>query len=73
MKKVSYEVSYDYCGGHLRTGARFDTYSEAKANFEEAKKDADNTEISIVEYVSEKKFFKTVIKSITEIEDCENH
>jgi hypothetical protein len=73
MKKVSYEVSYDYCGGHLRTSAQFDTYSEAKANFEQAKKDADNTDISIIERVFEKKFFKTTIKSITEIEYYENY
>lgn len=73
MKKVSYRVSHAYCGGHLGTDAWFDTYSEAKASFEEAKKDVDNTDIALVEYVFEKKFFKTVIKSITEIEYCENY
>ena len=73
MKKVSYKVGYLYSNGQLGTEAWFDTYSEAKANFEEVKKDADNTDISIIEYVLEKKFFKTVIKSITEIEYCENY
>ena len=72
MKKVIYKVNYLYCGGHLAMSSQFDTYSEAKANFEEVKKDADNTDISIIEYVLEKKFFKTTIKSITEIEYCEN-
>jgi hypothetical protein len=72
MKKVIYKVNYLYCGGHLAMSSQFDSYSEAKANFEEIKKDADNTDISIVEYVLEKKFFKTVIKSMTEIEYCEN-
>ena len=49
-KRVFYNVSMAYCGGHLGTSKSFKRYSEAIEYAKNAAKDLDNTNIGVYEH-----------------------
>ena len=67
MKKITYTVTHNYCSNLLGFATKFDTYKSAREFALKAKKDADNTNILIIQVITSGIFKKSVTTKVMNV------